>query len=90
MTDRRPPPRPGQSSRGHWILICLLVAPAVVVPLLVPLYDTTEPTLLGFPFYYWVQMMMIPLAVVLTAVAYYIAKAADRRDREARSGEERR
>ena len=77
-----PPPR--TSSRGTWVVICLLLAPAVVLPLLVPLYDSTDPTFLGFPFYFWFQMVMIPVAVVLTAVAYYLAKAADRRDREAR------
>ena len=82
MSDT-PPPR--TSSRGTWTLICLLLAPAVVVPLLVPLYDSTDPTLFGFPFYYWFQMALIPLAVVLTAIAYYLAKGADRRDREARS-----
>ncbi len=91
MTDSRPspPPTSTSSSRGLWILICVLLAPAVVVPLLVGLYDRTEPTLGGFPFYFWFQMMLIPGAVVLTVVAYYLAKTADRRDREAR-GEARR
>ena len=79
-----PPPR--TSSRGTWTLICLLLAPAVILPLLVPLFDSTDPTLFGFPFYYWFQMLMIPVAVVLTVIAYYLAKGADRRDREARRG----
>ena len=79
-TPRQPDPR----SRNTWILICVLLAPAVVVPLLVPLYDSTEPTLFGFPFYYWFQMAMIPTAVVLTVIAYYLARGADRRDRAAR------
>jgi uncharacterized membrane protein len=82
MTDPRPP-RPGTSTRGRWFLICLLLAPAVIVPLLVPLYDSVEPTLFGFPFYYWFQLALIPAAVVLTVIAYYIAKVADREDREA-------
>lgn len=90
MSDLRPPDQrpdePATTSRGTWIAICLLLAPAVVLPLLVPLYDSTEPTLLGFPFYYWFQMAMIPVAVVLTVVAYYLAKGADRRDRAARRG----
>ena len=77
-------PAPRASSRRTWTVICLLLAPAVVLPLLVPLYDSTDPTLLGFPFYFWFQMVMIPVAVVLTAIAYYLAKGADRRDREAR------
>jgi hypothetical protein len=69
------------------VVIIALLLPAIVLPLLVPLYDSTDPTLFGFPFYYWFQMAMIPGAVVLTVVAYYLAKGADRRDREARNRE---
>ena len=89
MTDSRPSPPAQTSSRGLWTLICVLLAPAVVVPLLVGLYDRTDPTLFGFPFYFWFQMAMIPAAVVLTVAAYYLAKTADRRDREARQGVQR-
>jgi hypothetical protein len=59
-------------------LIVVLLAPAVVLPLLVPLYDSEDPTLLGFPFFYWFQLALIPVAVVLTVCAYYLAKAGDR------------
>jgi hypothetical protein len=83
MSDPRPP-RSGSPSRGTWLLIIALLLPAMVLPLLVPLYDSTDPTLWGFPFYYWFQLALIPTAVVLTVVAYYLAKGADRRDREAR------
>ncbi len=70
------------SSSARWTLIVVLLAPAVILPLLVPLYDTEDPTLFGFPFYYWFQLALIPVAVVLTVIAYYLAKAADR-DRQA-------
>ena len=73
----------GGSSRRTWVLIVTLLAPAVVVPLLVPLYDTEDPTLFGFPFYFWFQLALIPMAVVLTVIAYSLAKGADRRDRAA-------
>lgn len=82
------PSRPtGGSSRGLWLLILALLAPAIVVPLLVPLYDQADPTLFGFPFYYWFQLALIPAAVVLTVIAYYLSKKADRLDRAARKGE---
>ena len=71
------------SSSARWTLIVVLLAPAVVLPLLVPLYDSEDPTLLGFPFYFWFQLAMIPVAVVLTVIAYYLAKAGDR-DRAAK------
>jgi Protein of unknown function (DUF3311) len=82
MTDSRPS-RAGTSTGGLWTLICVLLAPAVIVPLLVPLYDSEDPSLFGFPFYYWFQLALIPAAVILTGVAFVLAKGADRRDREA-------
>jgi hypothetical protein len=89
VTDPRPAPPAQTSSRGLWILICVLLAPPVVGPLLVGLYARTDPTLLGFPFYFWAQMLMIPVAVVLTVAAYYLAKEAERRDRATRRGAQR-
>ena len=81
MTDPRPP-RAGTSTRGRWTLICVLLAPAVIVPLLVPLYAREDPNLFGFPFYFWFQLALIPAAVVLTLIAFFLAKGADREDRE--------
>jgi hypothetical protein len=66
---------------ARWGAITLLLAPAIVVPLLVPLYDKDEPELFGFPFYFWFQLACIPAAVVLTVAAYYLAKRADREAR---------
>jgi uncharacterized membrane protein len=82
MTDPRPARR-SASTGGRWLLICLLLAPAVIVPLLVPLYAREDPALFGFPFYYWFQLALIPAAVVLTFIAYGLAKGADKLDREA-------
>jgi len=83
MTDvsRRPQ---GDSSRGLWVLVLLLLAPAVVVPLLVPLYDQTDPTLWGFPFYYWFQFALILGSAFLTITAFLVAREAERRARTSR------
>jgi hypothetical protein len=75
-TDRTT--RRGDSSRRLWILIVVLLAPAVVVPLLVPLYDRMDPTLLGFPFFFWFQFLLILVVSAITVLAYYLAKLADR------------
>jgi uncharacterized membrane protein len=72
-------------SRRLWILITVLLAPAVVLPLWVPLYNRTDPELNGWPFFYWFQMALIPFATVLTVLAFALSRIADRRDREARS-----
>jgi hypothetical protein len=81
VSDERPSPPP---SRPLWILICVILAPAVVLPLVVGMYDRVEPELGGWPFFFWFQMAMIIGATALTLVAYAISRVADRRDREAR------
>ncbi len=43
-----------------------------------------DPTLFGFPFFFWFQFALIPVAVVLTVVAYYLSKAGRSRDRGAK------
>ena len=68
---------------GLWAVVAVLLAVGIVVPLLVGLYDSVEPRLGGFPFYYWFQLALIPVSVVLMAIAYYIARGADILDREA-------
>jgi hypothetical protein len=72
------------TSRALWILVLVLLAPAVVVPLLVPLYDRAEPTLWGFPFFFWFQFAMIVAAAALTLTAFLVSTKADERMRAER------
>ena len=69
----------GRSSTGLWVAIIVILVPPVVVPLWVPLYDKTDPTLFGFPFFFWFQFALILLSAVLTSAAYGLALLADRR-----------
>ena len=78
-TDRTT--RRSDSSRRLWILIVVLLAPAVVVPLLVPLYDRMDPTLFGFPFFFWFQFLLILVVSAITVLAYYLAKLAEQAER---------
>ena len=53
---------------GRWILFLLLI-PMLV--LYVPFYNKIEPTLFGFPFFYWFQLGWIFVSMIITAVVYY-------------------
>ena len=47
----------------------LLLAPFVGL-LWVPFYNSADPKLWGFPFFYWYQLAWVPLTVVLTLIVY--------------------
>jgi hypothetical protein len=75
--------RPHRPSTGLWVLIILILLPAVVLPLWVPLFDKTDPTLFGFPFFFWFQFALILMAAALTLAAFVLSQMADRRREEA-------
>ena len=76
------PVRARRPSTGLWVLIVVLLIPPVVLPLWVPLYDKIDPTLWGFPFFYWFQFAMILMSAALTVVAFALSTRADRRRRD--------
>ena len=77
MSQDSPARRP---SPGLWALIIVILLPAVVLPLWVPLYDKTDPTLFGFPFFFWFQFALILMSGVLTAIAYGLSQLGQRRE----------
>jgi hypothetical protein len=64
-------------------VVAVLLAVGIVVPLLVPVYARTSPTLFGFPFYFWFQFALIPVVSALTYVAFRLSQRATERDRAA-------
>jgi len=65
---------PGGNGK-HWMLWLLLI-PFLV--LWVPLYNRIEPTLFGFPFFYWFQLGWILVSMIVTAAAYYATEPRDK------------
>lgn len=47
----------------------ILIVPALV-SLSVPFYNVMEPRLFGFPFFYWLLLLLIPLSSLLTFFVY--------------------
>ncbi len=64
-------PEKRKTDRSPWNW--LLVIP-IVIPLLVPVFNRTDPTLFGFPFFYWGQLAFIALGVLTTTVVYQMTK----------------
>ena len=70
-------PRKGSYPHAHpalrwsnWNL--LLLVP--LLTLATPLYNGDDPRLLGFPFFYWLQFLFIPLGVLCVALVYRMTR----------------
>ena len=71
-------PRPPRTRIGTWIVIAVLLGASLVGTLWVPFYNHTSPALGGFPFFYWYQLMWVPIVAILAAVAYLLSRLAHR------------
>src|SRR5215218_3860288 len=68
---------PHRSDRSPWNWLLLV---PIVVPLIVPLYNATEPTIGGWPRFYWLQLLFVALGVLTTVIVYRMTRrpAAER------------
>jgi membrane protein implicated in regulation of membrane protease activity len=87
------PPRTtgGRPSRldGRLLLAGLCLLTPFVTMLWVASYATEEPTLGGFPFFYWYQLLWIFITVTLTLIAYALVLRVEREHRAQREAERR-
>jgi hypothetical protein len=60
--------------RGENMKLILLLAPCVLA-LWVPLYNSIPPVLFGIPFFYWFQLILIPISALAILAADRIGKA---------------
>jgi uncharacterized membrane protein len=68
---------PHRSDHSPWNWLLLV---GIVLPLIVPLYNRVEPTLFGWPFFYWFQLVLVAVGVLTTVIVYRMTRrsSADR------------
>ena len=81
-SSRHPSASPGP---GRLIAASVLLAIAIIVPLLVWTYARSTPEIGGIPFFFWYQFGLVIVAVALTAAAHRLVLSHDR-DRRAAQG----
>ena len=69
---------PARRHIGVWIVIAILLAASLVGTLWVPFYNHLTPALGGFPFFYWYQLMWVPIVAILSAAAYLLSRLGRR------------
>jgi len=68
---------------GIWIVIAILLAASLVGTLWVPFYNRLTPVHMEFPFFYWYQLMWVPIVAILAAIAYLLSRLLERSDASA-------
>jgi uncharacterized membrane protein YhdT len=66
--ERSGPPGP-RETRWTWLLVVPLLG--TLIP---AIYNTQDPALFGLPFFYWYQMVWIPVSVLMTTLVYRATK----------------
>jgi hypothetical protein len=68
-TRERTGPPGARETRWSWLLLIPLIG--TLIP---PIYNTRDPELFGVPFFYWYQMVWIPVSVLVTVIVYRATK----------------
>ena len=66
--------RRGEPAWNWWYL---LFVPEFALILWPPIYNSVEPTLIGIPFFYWYQLLVVLIGAICTAVVYFATKGRD-------------
>jgi hypothetical protein len=53
------------NKQWYWLLLVPLFG--VLIP---PIYNRADPELIGIPFFYWYEMVWIPISVLCTVLVY--------------------
>jgi hypothetical protein len=69
--------------KGPLIIAGVVLAVAIVLPLLVWTYAKSDPKLGGIPFFFWYQFLLVIVSVALTSIAYQLVIGHERRRRAA-------
>jgi len=54
-----------------WSWWYLLLLAQFIPTLLVPFYNSVEPSWVGIPFFYWFQMALVIVSAAVTAIVYF-------------------
>ena len=64
----------GNGHRQGWSWWYLLFVVQFLLILFPGFYNSLEPTLIGLPFFYWYQLLVVVIGAVLTAIVYFATK----------------
>jgi hypothetical protein len=74
MAPPAPPPRGPVRRPVTWAAVAVLLTVAMAGTLWVPLYARSRPALGPFPFFYWYQLIWVPLTAVMLWICHLLLR----------------
>ncbi len=68
-------PAPSGKSPATWGVVTVLLIVAITGTLWVPIYARSMPKLGDFPFFYWFQLIWVPVTGVLCWICYLLLRS---------------
>jgi hypothetical protein len=68
---------PRRSHAAAWTFVTILLVVAVAGTLAVPIYARSTPAIGDFPFFYWYQLLWVPVVGILCGIAYFIVTSTE-------------
>jgi hypothetical protein len=68
--------KPRDKSPVTWLVVTLLLLFAIGAALWVPIYARSGPKLGAFPFFYWYQLLLVPVVAIASWVCYLLLRPA--------------
>ncbi|MFJ6618443.1 DUF3311 domain-containing protein [Kitasatospora sp. NPDC091335] len=81
-----PPGRPVPAVTPERVLAGLALLVPIVAMLWVSSYSKSDPAVAGVPFFYWYQLLWVPVSAVFTVAAYLLINRDEKARTAARKG----
>jgi hypothetical protein len=72
--------KPRDKSPMTWVAVTILLLLVIFAALWVPLYARDEPKLGAFPFFYWYQLVLVPVVAIASWLSYLMLRPSPRRE----------
>jgi hypothetical protein len=74
MAPPAPPARTPAKRPSTLVTVAVLLTIAIMGSLWVPIFARTQPELVGFPFFYWYQLILVPVTAILCWISYLLLR----------------
>src|ERR1035441_10954932 len=68
---------PRRPRTAVWVTVTILLVVAVGGTLAVPIYARATPALANFPFFYWYQLLWVPVVGILCGISYFLVTSGE-------------